>query len=50
LNREAEAKRSELLANIPALRQSIIEGIIADLNAQGWDEANLAQYKDFLNN
>ena len=50
LNREAEAKKSELLANIPALRQSIIEGIIADLSTQGWDEVNLAQYKDFLNN
>lgn len=50
LDQEAEASKKELIAKVPSLRQTIIEGIIADLSFQGWDDANLAQYKDFLNN
>lgn len=49
LDQEAEASKKELVAKVPSLRQTIIEGIIADLGEQGWDDANLAQYKDFLN-
>ena len=49
LDREVEASKKELVAKIPSLRSAMIEGIIADLGSQGWDDANLAQYKDFLN-
>lgn len=49
LEKDAEAKKAELKSKIPALRSSIIEGIIADLSKQGVADANLAQYKDLLN-